>query len=112
MRLGLFSCALKENSLARSIYKTAQIKERHRHRYELNNDYLSSMERAGLIASGVNTESGLVEMVELQNHPWFIGCQFHPEYQSTVLHPHPLFISFVKHAKEIHSPSTINTSIK
>ena len=104
MRLGSWECELKELSNVRSIYDSKIIKERHRHRYEFNNDYLDQFESNGLIASGINSKTDLVEIVELNNHPWFIGVQFHPEYKSTVNNPHPLFISFVqaglKHSKE------------
>ena len=104
MRLGSWECELKELSNVRSIYDSKIIKERHRHRYEFNNDYLDQFESKGLIASGINSKTDLVEIVELNNHPWFIGVQFHPEYKSTVNNPHPLFISFVqaglKHSKE------------
>jgi len=104
MRLGSWECELKELSNVRSIYNSKIIKERHRHRYEFNNDYLDQFESEGLIASGNNSKTDLVEIVELNNHPWFIGVQFHPEYKSTVNNPHPLFISFVqaglKHSKE------------
>ena len=104
MRLGSWECELKELSNVRSIYDSKIIKERHRHRYEFNNDYLDQFESKGLIASGINSKTDLVEIVELSNHPWFIGVQFHPEYKSTVNNPHPLFISFVqaglKHSKE------------
>lgn len=96
MRLGAWDCELKENTLAHSIYTNDMISERHRHRYELNNIYLKDLEKAGLIASGQNPKTGLVEIVELEKHPFFIGVQFHPEYKSTVVNPHPLFTAFVK----------------
>ncbi len=96
MRLGACDCALTEGSLSHSIYKRSMINERHRHRYEFNNEYRAQMESLGLIATGVNPEMDLVEIVELQNHPWFIGVQFHPEYKSTVSNPHPLFVKFVE----------------
>lgn len=98
MRLGAYDCVLEENSKAYQVYKRKQIAERHRHRFELNNDFLEALESAGLKASGKNPESGLVEIVELPNHPWFIGVQFHPEYKSTVVNPHPLFVHFIKAA--------------
>lgn len=98
MRLGAYDCVLEENSKAYQVYKRKQIAERHRHRFELNNDFLEALEGAGLKASGKNPESGLVEIVELPNHPWFIGVQFHPEYKSTVVNPHPLFVHFIKAA--------------
>lgn len=98
MRLGAYDCSLKKDSKTFSAYKQEQISERHRHRYEFNNDYLSAFEKAGMKAVGKNPQSGLVEIMELENHPFFIGTQFHPEYKSTVESPHPLFVSFVKAA--------------
>ncbi len=95
MRLGSWKCDLQEDSLAYKIYGKNQIQERHRHRYEYNNDYRKQLEAAGLSTSGVNPETGLVEIVELKNHPFFIGVQYHPEYKSTVANPHPIFVSFV-----------------
>lgn len=95
MRLGAWKCAIKENTLAHKIYGKTNILERHRHRYEFNGDYLNEMVEAGLVASGVNPDTGLVEIVELPNHPFFIGVQYHPEYKSTVLNPHPLFMGLV-----------------
>ena len=96
MRLGSWECELKKSSNIREIYSSNVIHERHRHRYEFNNDYLDEFQSKGLIASGINTKTSLVEIFELNNHPWFIGVQFHPEYKSTVNNPHPLFVSFVK----------------
>ena len=95
MRLGAWKCDIKENTLAHKIYGKTSIFERHRHRYEFNGDYLQALENAGLKASGVNPDTGLVEIVEIDNHPFFIGVQYHPEYKSTVDNPHPLFVSFV-----------------
>ena len=95
MRLGSWDCELIENSKVMSIYNSKQIKERHRHRWELNNKYLDDLQDAGLKASGINSKTGLVEIVELPSNDWFIGVQFHPEYKSTVENPHPLFVSFV-----------------
>jgi CTP synthase len=95
MRLGSWDCELIENSKAMSIYNSKQIKERHRHRWELNNKYLDDLQDAGLKASGINSKTGLVEIVEIPSNDWFIGVQFHPEYKSTVENPHPLFVSFV-----------------
>ena len=95
MRLGGYPCTLKDGTKVREIYGTEEIRERHRHRYEFNDKYLEDMESRGFIASGTNPDSGLVEIMELQEHPWFIGTQYHPELRSTVLNPHPLFISFV-----------------
>ncbi len=99
MRLGAWNCELMEASLVRKVYKGASdISERHRHRYEFNNAYKTQLEEAGLRASGINKETGLVEIIELPDHPWFIGVQYHPEYKSTVANPHPLFVGFVKAA--------------
>lgn len=95
MRLGSWKCDLKEGSLAKQIYGKPQIAERHRHRYEYNNKYATELQNAGLISSGINPDTGLVEIVELQNHPFFIGVQYHPEYKSTVANPQPIFVSFV-----------------
>ncbi len=100
MRLGAYDCLLKEGSLARKIYGMEKISERHRHRYELNSDYLGLFEKAGLIASGKNPDTKLVEIVEIPTHPFFIGVQFHPEYKSTPENPQPIFVSFVKAAME------------
>ncbi|CAH8283710.1 CTP synthase [Mariniflexile fucanivorans] len=98
MRLGAWDCDLKMGSAVRDIYKAASIKERHRHRYEFNSKYKEQMEAAGLVATGLNPDTGLVEIVEIPSHPWFIGVQYHPEYKSTVANPHPLFVAFVKAA--------------
>tara|TARA_B100000780_G_scaffold235241_1_gene175807 strand:+ start:6022 stop:7641 length:1620 start_codon:yes stop_codon:yes gene_type:complete len=95
MRLGSWKCDLKKGSLAHEIYKSKSITERHRHRWELNNDYLVDLQNSGLKTSGVNSKTGLVEIIELPTNNWFIGVQFHPEYKSTVELPHPLFVSFV-----------------
>lgn len=102
MRLGAYPCDLKEGSLAHKIYGELHISERHRHRYEFNNKYLDQFEQHGMIASGRNPETGLVEIIELTNHPFFIGVQYHPELKSTVERPAPLFVHFVKAAKEFH----------
>ena len=96
MRLGAWDCKIEPNSRASVIYNASEISERHRHRYELNNKYLKKLKSNGLNISGVNTKTGLAEIIEIKNHPWFIGVQFHPEYKSTVLIPHPLFKSFIK----------------
>jgi len=95
MRLGAYECELKKSSKAFNAYKASTIEERHRHRYEFNNKYLKQMEKAGLKATGINPKSKLVEIVELDNHPYFVGTQFHPELKSTVMSPHPLFVSFI-----------------
>jgi CTP synthase len=100
MRLGSYPCHLKEGSLAEQIYGTVEINERHRHRWEFNNRYLAQFEEAGMTASGRNPESNLVEIVELPAHPFFVGVQYHPELKSTVENPHPVFVHFIKAAKE------------
>ncbi|SHI55145.1 CTP synthase [Hymenobacter daecheongensis DSM 21074] len=102
MRLGAYSCELRKGSKAAKAYGRNHISERHRHRYEFNNEYLQVFEEAGLIPSGVNPDTGLVEVVELAGHPWFVGGQFHPELKSTVQNPHPLFVRFVKAAIQHH----------
>jgi CTP synthase len=99
MRLGAYPCEIKENSLAYSIYGTTSVSERHRHRWEFNNKYLDQFEKAGMIASGKNPATGLVEIVELPDHPFFIGVQYHPELKSTVENPQPIFVRFIKAAK-------------
>ena len=100
MRLGAYECVLKQGSRVFNIYKKEHIQERHRHRYEFNNDFQKEFEKAGMMCVGRNPESDLVEIVEIPGLKWYIGTQFHPEYQSTVLHPHPLFVDFVKTAIE------------
>jgi CTP synthase len=95
MRLGAYDCRLKKGSKAYQAYGESLIQERHRHRYEFNNKYLEKIDAAGLKPVGINPESGLVEVVELKDHPWFVGVQYHPELRSTVLNPHPLFVAFV-----------------
>jgi CTP synthase len=100
MRLGSYPCEIKENTLASEIYGAKQISERHRHRWEFNNAYLDQFEKAGMIASGVNPGTGLVEIIELPEHPFFIGVQYHPELKSTVENPQPIFVHFIKAAKE------------
>jgi len=102
MRLGAYPCEIKQGSLASKIYGSLNVSERHRHRYEFNNKYLDQFEQHGMIASGINPETGLVEVIELPNHPFFIGVQYHPELKSTVEQPAPLFVHFVKAAKEFH----------
>nr|HAD53368.1 CTP synthase [Algoriphagus sp.] len=98
MRLGAYTCELKKGSKSYSAYGKVKIQERHRHRYEFNNSYLEQMEEAGMKATGKNPETGLVEVIEIKNHPWFVGVQFHPEYKSTVLNPQPLFVKFIQAA--------------
>jgi CTP synthase len=100
MRLGDNLCQLTKPSKAYQIYGKIKIHERHRHRYEFNNKFLKEFETAGMLATGINPVGNLVEIVELRDHPWFIGVQFHPEYRSTVENPHPLFARFVKAALE------------
>jgi len=100
MRLGAYKCDIREDSLMREVYQVDSVMERHRHRYEFNNEYLSDYETCGMIPVGVNPESNLVEAVVIPDHKWFIGVQFHPEYRSTVMKPHPLFVHFVKAALE------------
>jgi len=102
MRLGSYPCDIKEGSLAHQVYGNTNIKERHRHRYEFNNDYLEQFEQAGMIASGTNPDTGLVEIIELKDHPFFIGAQYHPELKSTVESPAPLFVSFIDAAKKFN----------
>jgi len=100
MRLGEWECHLNPDSKVYEAYRKEVIFERHRHRYEFNNQYLTQFENAGLKASGANPTTKLVETIEVENHPWFVGVQYHPEYKSTVLNPHPLFVSFIKAALE------------
>jgi CTP synthase len=107
MRLGEYACVLTKGTRTYQVYGKGKVSERHRHRYEFNNKYLSKYEEEGMIASGVNPDTELVEIIELKNHPWFIGTQFHPEYKSTVENPHPLFVKFVKAAIE-HSRNFIS----
>jgi CTP synthase len=98
MRLGAYPCHLVKESLAHRIYGQEQISERHRHRWEFNNKYLADFEAAGMLASGKNPDTGLVEIIELADHPFFIGVQYHPELKSTVENPQPIFVEFVKAA--------------
>ena len=101
MRLGSYEAKLKENSLIKKIYKKDLIKERHRHRYEVNINLKEQFEKKGMIFSGLSPDETLPEIIELKNHPWFVGVQFHPEFKSRPLAPHPLFSSFIK-ASKIH----------
>lgn len=110
MRLGAWSCHLKEDSIVYEVYGKKHIKERHRHRYEYNNSYREKLEAAGMKATGLNPETDLVEIIELPDHPWFVGVQYHPEYKSTVASPHPLFVAFVKAAYQ-HSKSKKRVSM-
>jgi len=98
MRLGQYPCTIKPDTKIWDVYKSAEIVERHRHRFEFNNAYLADYQKAGMIPVGINKQNDLVEIIELKDHPWFIGVQFHPEYKSTVASPHPLFVHFVKAA--------------
>jgi len=100
MRLGAWKCDVKADSIIGRVYDESTIEERHRHRYEYNNKYKEQLEAAGMIATGVNPDTQLVEVVEVPDHPWFVGVQYHPEYKSTVASPHPLFVAFVKAAHE------------
>jgi CTP synthase len=112
MRLGAYPCEIKKDSLAHKIYGTTEISERHRHRWEFNNKYLDDFEKAGLIPSGKNPATGLVEIVELKDHPFFIGVQYHPELKSTVENPQPVFVHFIKAAKEFGEKKTnVKTTI-
>ena len=99
MRLGAYECHLEKGSLAEKIYGTELISERHRHRLEVNNQYIEKLESAGMKVSGKNEKLNLVEVIELPNHPFFIACQYHPEFKSRPFNPHPLFNSFVAAAK-------------
>jgi CTP synthase len=100
MRLGSYTCDILEDSLAHKIYGRLQVNERHRHRYEFNNKYLEQFEKNGMIASGRNPQTGLVEIMEIPSHPFFIGVQYHPELKSTVENPQPIFVHFVAAAKK------------
>ena len=106
MRLGAYPCTIRKGTLAHAIYGKTEISERHRHRYEFNNKYLAEYENAGMLTVGMNTANSLVEIIELRDHPWFIGIQFHPEYKSTVANPHPLFVHFVKAAMAFNRTGT------
>ena len=95
MRLGAYPCRIEPDTLAARVYGRTEISERHRHRWEFNPEYREKLEAAGLRVSGLSPDGKLVEIVELPDHPWFLGCQFHPEFKSTPFEPHPLFRSFV-----------------
>ncbi len=110
MRLGSYPCEIRPGSLAHKVYESTEISERHRHRYEFNNDYLEQFEKAGMIASGLNPETGLVEIIELSNHPFFIGVQYHPELKSSVESPAPLFVNFIAAAKNYNEQE--NAAVK
>jgi CTP synthase len=96
MRLGAYPCKLEKGTYAHAAYGRDEISERHRHRYEFNNKYLDQLKKAGLVISGLSPDGELVEIVELRDHPWFLGCQFHPEFKSTPRNPHPLFTAFIE----------------
>ncbi len=100
MRLGTYPCKIKDESKAYDVYQKNEIEERHRHRYEFNSKYLNDFETHGMVATGINPENNLVEIVEIKEHPWFVAVQFHPEYKSTVENPHPLFVNFIKAAEK------------
>ena len=110
MRLGSYPCEIRPGSLAARIYGEGAISERHRHRYEFNNRYLDQYEGSGMLASGRNPETGLVEIMEIQSHPFFIGCQYHPELKSTVENPHPLFVHFVGAAKKHNEQKAVDVN--
>jgi len=112
MRLGLFPCALGEATKARAAYGSAEVAERHRHRYEFNNRYREKMEAWGMVFAGINPVSRLVEVIELVDHPWFVACQFHPEFQSSPLKAHPLFIRFIGAAMAFREPADQAASAK
>jgi CTP synthase len=110
MRLGAYPCKLRDGSRAAQIYGRSEVSERHRHRYEVNNAYRDLLAEFGMRCSGLSPDGSLVEMIELPDHPWFIGCQFHPEFRSRPMSPHPLFASFVGAAKrhgEARRPRTM-----
>ncbi len=98
LRLGAYPCVLRENSHAGRAYQQAEISERHRHRFEFNNLYREKLEACGLLISGASPDNNLVEIVEIEDHPWFLGCQFHPEFKSKPMKPHPLFRDFISAA--------------
>ena len=110
MRLGSYPCNIIEKSNVHEAYQKAGISERHRHRYEFNNKYKEEFEKAGMIATGINPDNNLVEIMEIENHPWFVGVQFHPEYKSTVLNPHPLFVNFIKASTFVKKEKTETAS--
>jgi CTP synthase len=107
MRLGAYPCILKKDTVAHKAYGKKEISERHRHRYEFNNDFKERLEEAGLIMSGASPDGQLVEIVEIDNHPWFLGCQFHPEFKSRPMNPHPLFVSFIEAALAHKNQKTV-----
>jgi CTP synthase len=102
MRLGAYVCNLKAGSLAEKVYGAGEISERHRHRYEFNPKYETILSKNGFVISGKSPDGKFIEIIELENHPWFLGCQFHPEFKSKPLAPHPLFVSFIQAAYQYH----------
>lgn len=110
MRLGAYPCEVTDNSKAFEAYQNHSISERHRHRYEFNNKYINEFEAAGMTATGINPDNNLVEIVEIKDHPWFVGVQFHPEYKSTVINPHPLFINLIKASVSVKEHSNQATN--
>ena len=101
MRLGSYECRLKDGTLAMKAYNQELVRERHRHRYEFNNDYRAQFEKSGMAVAGINPKRDLVEIVEVKGHPWMVGVQFHPEFQSKPSKPHPLFCAFVGEALKV-----------
>ncbi len=98
LRLGAYPCVLKEETNASAAYQMDEISERHRHRFEFNNDYREELEKNGLVIAGTSPDNNLVEIIEIDDHPWFLGCQFHPEFKSKPMKPHPLFRDFISAA--------------
>ena len=96
MRLGAYSCRIEEKTLAFEAYQQTEISERHRHRYEFNNEFMDQLKENGMVISGTSPSGELVEIIEVNDHPWFLGCQFHPEFKSRPMTPHPLFREFIK----------------
>ncbi len=110
MRLGAYPCKVSQGSIAYEAYKENNITERHRHRYEFNNKYKEDFENVGMKATGINPDNNLVEIVEVKHHPWFVGVQFHPEYKSTVINPHPLFVGFIEASVAVKNESTLTSN--
>jgi len=111
MRLGAYPCKIEKGTLAYEIYESEEISERHRHRWEFNNEFLEVFQKAGFKASGINPETNLVEIIEIPGHPFFIGVQYHPELKSTVENPHPLFVHFIKAAKKYSSKKELHSGV-
>ena len=111
MRLGAYPCVLDEGSLAYRVYGEKEISERHRHRYEFNREYEEILVSYGLTIAGSSPDKNFVEIVEIAEHPWFLGCQFHPEFKSKPLSPHPLFVSFIQAALEHKKKRTVPLSM-